>query len=106
MSEFSYDRAKSPFTNDFHPGHQLPTRPFAVQRQPQTDRQANASQDITRMQRLDAGVMRSLNLQAKLEIGAPGDKYEQEADTVAAQVVDRIHSPQMQQKPIQRQDMP
>ena len=32
-------------------------------------------------------------LQPKLTIGAPNDKYEQEADRVAAQVVQRIHSP-------------
>lgn len=32
-------------------------------------------------------------LQAKLTVGAAGDKYEQEADRVAAQVVDSIHSP-------------
>ncbi len=32
-------------------------------------------------------------LQPKLTIGAPNDRYEQEADRVAAQVVQRIHSP-------------
>ncbi|MFH7243422.1 MAG: DUF4157 domain-containing protein [Spirulina sp.] len=32
-------------------------------------------------------------LQPKLTIGAPNDKYEQEADRVAAQVVQRIHAP-------------
>ena len=32
-------------------------------------------------------------LQPKLTIGAPNDPYEQEADRVAAQVVQRIHSP-------------
>ena len=36
----------------------------------------------------------SLPLQAKLTIGPQGDKYEQEADRVAAQVVQQIHSPQ------------
>lgn len=33
-------------------------------------------------------------VQAKLTIGAPGDKYEQEADRVAADVVQRINSPE------------
>jgi len=32
-------------------------------------------------------------LQAKLTIGEPGDKYEQEADRVASQVVEQIHAP-------------
>ncbi|WP_334908639.1 eCIS core domain-containing protein [Nostoc sp.] len=33
-------------------------------------------------------------IQAKLTIGEPGDKYEQEADETARQVVQRIHQPQ------------
>ena len=33
-------------------------------------------------------------IQGKLTIGQPGDKYEQEADEVAAQVVQRINEPQ------------
>ena len=36
-------------------------------------------------------------IQAKLTIGAPGDKYEQEADKVAAQVVNQINAPVAQQ---------
>ena len=38
--------------------------------------------------------MNSSPLQGKLTIGQPGDKYEQEADEVAAQVVQRINEPQ------------
>lgn len=59
-------------------------------------------------------------IQAKLTIGQPGDKYEQEADRVAAQVVNSFHAPttqcealpedEQQKKPeigsIQRQTMP
>jgi hypothetical protein len=37
-------------------------------------------------------------IQAKLTIGAPGDKYEQEADRVAAEVVQQIHAPEIRQK--------
>ena len=37
------------------------------------------------------------SVQARLTVGAVGDKYEQEADAVAAQVVQRINSPQVQQ---------
>lgn len=42
-------------------------------------------------------------LQAKLTVGAANDKYEQEADQVAAQVVKHINSPAMQ-APMQRQE--
>ena len=107
MSEFSNDlsRVFVP-SNDFNPGHQLPGQSFALQQQPQTSNSASSAQDIVRMQQLDAGVMQTLNLQAKLAIGVPGDKYEQEADQVAAQVVERINSPQAQQKPIQREEIP
>lgn len=35
-------------------------------------------------------------LQAKLTIGQPNDPYEKEADRIAAQVVDRIHTPALQ----------
>jgi hypothetical protein len=38
-------------------------------------------------------------IQAKLTIGEPGDKYEEEADTVAAQVVSQINTPQPQETP-------
>lgn len=43
------------------------------------------------------------SVQPKLTIGQPNDKYEQEADRVAAQVVQQIHSPQKtEEKPVQR----
>lgn len=41
-------------------------------------------------------------IQAKLTVGEAGDKYEQEADAVARQVVDKINSPQPQHS-VQRQ---
>ncbi|MEO0969588.1 MAG: DUF4157 domain-containing protein, partial [Cyanobacteria bacterium J06639_18] len=40
------------------------------------------------------------SVQTKLTVGEPGDKYEQEADTVAAKVVQQINSPQTEQ-PVQ-----
>ena len=45
-------------------------------------------------------------VQAKLTVGEPGDKYEQEADSVAAKVVNQINSPQFQQQQqaVQRQE--
>ena len=39
-------------------------------------------------------------VQTKLTLGEPGDKYEQEADTVAAKVVEQINSPKSEQ-PVQ-----
>jgi hypothetical protein len=52
----------------------------------------------------------SLPVQAKLTIGEPGDKYEQEADRVASQVVKQINSPEAAQstqgQSVQRQEEP
>lgn len=49
-------------------------------------------------------------IQPKLTIGAPGDKYEQEADRVAQQVVQQLQSPQIDslhaQPSVQREVMP
>ncbi|AFZ01392.1 DUF4157 domain-containing protein [Calothrix sp. PCC 6303] len=49
-------------------------------------------------------------IQAKLTIGQPGDKYEQEADRVAADVLQRINQPQAmssnQRETIQRMEVP
>ncbi|HBL15024.1 MAG TPA: hypothetical protein DD379_27240, partial [Cyanobacteria bacterium UBA11162] len=49
-------------------------------------------------------------IQAKLTIGQPNDQYEQEADSVAAQVVEQINSPTTPQasqgQTVQRQDVP
>ena len=42
-------------------------------------------------------------IQAKLTIGAPGDKYEQEADAVASRVVNQINSPPA--KTVQREQV-
>ncbi|MBN4003349.1 MAG: DUF4157 domain-containing protein [Nostoc sp. LPT] len=51
-----------------------------------------------------------LAIQPKLTIGEPGDKYEQEADRVAAQVVQRINQPEAvsakQEENIQRIEKP
>ncbi|WP_427160120.1 DUF4157 domain-containing protein [Aliinostoc sp. HNIBRCY26] len=44
-----------------------------------------------------------LGIQTKLTIGEPGDKYEQEADRVAADVVQRINAPQSEDVPAQLQ---
>ncbi|MEC4805753.1 MAG: hypothetical protein SAJ72_15970, partial [Jaaginema sp. PMC 1080.18] len=47
------------------------------------------AQDFSQIPASTAG----MPFQAKLSVGAAGDKYEQEADQVAAAVVDQLHSP-------------
>ncbi|MEH2281901.1 MAG: DUF4157 domain-containing protein [Nostoc sp.] len=44
------------------------------------------------------------SIQAKLTIGEPGDKYEQEADQTARQVMQKIHQPQSEK--LQREELP
>ena len=56
---------------------------------------------MNRLQTLQA--KRMSMIQAKLSIGEPNDKYEQEANAVAAQVVQKINQPQTQQS-VQRVD--
>jgi Domain of unknown function (DUF4157) len=45
----------------------------------------------------------SIPVQAKLTIGQPNDKYEQEADRVAAEVVQKLHAPQTNDSQVQAQ---
>jgi Domain of unknown function (DUF4157)/Regulator of G protein signaling domain len=52
-----------------------------------------SSQKPIQAKPLFGGLSSELSIQPKLTIGAVGDKYEQEADTVASQVVNRINSP-------------
>jgi len=52
----------------------------------------------------------SLPIQPKLTIGAPGDKYEQEADRVAQQVVQRLNASKLgdmqSEQSVQRETLP
>ncbi|MEO1378533.1 MAG: DUF4157 domain-containing protein, partial [Cyanobacteria bacterium J06635_10] len=60
-------------------------------------------EDMVSPQLEDENKQEELNkksIQTKLTVGEPGDKYEQEADTVAAKVVEHINSPKSQQ-PVQ-----
>ncbi|KAM3107274.1 eCIS core domain-containing protein [Phormidesmis sp. 146-33] len=73
----------------------LQTRPFAPQNQASPNLQA---QPLTRQSKGDNLLDRPLfpsrtPIQAKLTIGQLNDKYEQEADQVARQAVQRIHAP-------------
>jgi hypothetical protein len=74
----SRTQAAIPTSSTFNPASQLSgNRPFVV---PSQAHETNASQEPGQFQKLDAGVMNALGIQAQLAIGAPGDKYEQEAD--------------------------
>lgn len=58
---------------------------------------------IQRQSELEAPEDDVTSIQAKLTVGAPGDKYEQEADSVAAQVMS-MSLPSAPSMPIQRQE--
>ncbi|NER79652.1 MAG: hypothetical protein F6K42_08730 [Leptolyngbya sp. SIO1D8] len=64
---FSYDNTKKTVSShNVIPNHQLPGQhPFVVQMQPQAQSKLTTPEQRERIARLDAGVMRSLNLQAK-----------------------------------------
>jgi hypothetical protein len=56
--------------------------------------------------RLKVFAAERMAIQAKLTIGQPNDKYEQEADATAARVVQQINSPiTSQSQPVQRQEI-
>ena len=97
----------------------LKARPFAPQRKPtltaesiqastQLHRAARAGYRLSQLAISSSSGSPSQHLQAKMAIGAPGDKYEQEADRVAQQVVNRIQSSTLHQSPagnaVQRAD--
>jgi hypothetical protein len=97
----------------------LASRPFAVQpTHEEIERSAlrssaSLSQQPTKYQStlgnfaiLNPEGGQAMLVQPKLAIGQVGDKYEQEADQVAQQVVQRLNapqSPQLQKQPLQRQ---
>jgi hypothetical protein len=57
------------------------------------------------MNRLMAFQSKRMAIQAKLSIGEPNDKYEQEADATASKVVQQINSPTQKQS-VQREEIP
>ncbi|MDF5714983.1 MAG: DUF4157 domain-containing protein [Rhizonema sp. NSF051] len=67
------------------------------------------SNQVVRVEKTpDFASIKGKPIQPKLTIGAPGDKYEQEADRVAAQVVNFLNAPVTQQKSqnLQREAIP
>lgn len=106
-------KASSSFTSSPKSSEFLETRPFA----PQVKSPANLQTKSDRVSRfghsfanLAVSSPTTPVIQPKLTIGQPGDKYEQEADRVAADVVQRINQPQAvspkQQATVQRQEVP
>ncbi|MEQ9667841.1 eCIS core domain-containing protein [Coleofasciculus sp. G2-EDA-02] len=107
-------RAELPTTNV------LQTRPFGTPKQASTPRQEMTDLQAQLKQAESFGYnaaniptvpsSSATPIQAKLTIGEPNDKYEQEADQVASQVVNQINSPQsqpsVQGKTVQRETLP
>ncbi|MBE9129621.1 MULTISPECIES: eCIS core domain-containing protein [unclassified Coleofasciculus] len=100
----------------------LETRPFGVPNQGTSQQQETPSIQTQREQAerfgynaaniptFAPGTASPPPIQAKLTIGTPGDKYEQEADQVASQVVSQINAPQTQPstsgQSVQREELP
>ena len=95
------------------------SRPFAVQAQPEantTEQQAtpDLQTQLETAQRFGHSFSKisastPSTIQPKLTIGAPGDQYEQEADRVAQQVVQRLNDPKVEStrsaETVQRESM-
>jgi hypothetical protein len=116
MYSKQYKTAKVSANNSDTPApSQLAPRRVVVQPQFQPTRQnLDAQAQSARVEQSGQGINPNIfkyhppiqprGIQMKLSIGEPGDKYEQEADKVAADVVQRINAPESQE--VQRMDVP
>ena len=101
MKPRQYGRKPAPDTSVVPASNLLQTRPFHAEHTPQPQESAESSTagfDLTKTQSIPTPHPTSAlgqPLQAKLTIGQPNDKYEQEADRVAHDVVQQIHSSQI-----------
>ena len=81
-------------------------RQMAIQAKQSTDAEPVVTVQRKSGNKLKAIAAERMAIQAKLAIGEPNDKYEQEADATAARVVQQINSSTTSQsQPIQRQDL-
>ncbi|WP_414553471.1 hypothetical protein, partial [Anabaena sp. CCY 0017] len=91
------------------------SRRFLVQKPvPQTPQNPDVQAQSARVEQSGQGINPNIfkyhpprqprGIQMKLSIGEPGDKYEQEADKVAADVVQRINAPESEE--VQRMEVP
>ncbi len=85
----------SPKLEDKNKEEKLDLKTVADEEQKQEDIVSPSLEDENKQEDLD-----NQSIQTKLTVGEPGDKYEQEADTVAAKVVEQINSPKSPQ-PVQ-----
>jgi hypothetical protein len=90
-------KAIAPSQSQSHASDRSSTHPIAELQGAIGNRAVNqllANQPIVQAKPMFRGLSHELVIQPKLSIGAVGDKYEQEADRVARQVVDRVDAPQ------------
>lgn len=104
----SFDRKAQSLQASSRVAAPLTSRPFAAPTPQEETLQPYAtgvrSNPLANISILNPDTTPQLPIQPKLTIGAVGDKYEQEADRVAHQVVQRINIPKSKAQPIQRQD--
>ena len=102
MSKRSFPHSRSTsrsLDNVVIPSNTLPSRSFGIQAKPsRRNHNVGSHDDLNYAQQFGHDLTTVVpGIQAKLTVGAPGDRYEQEADQVASQVVQQIHSPQGEQ---------
>lgn len=113
MKHRLYVQKKASSTSQLTPANQFGSRPFAppTEASPQQQQTPDLQTQRENAERLGhnfanipifAPNSTPTPIQPKLTIGQPGDRYEQEADAVARQVVSQINSPQT----VQREEMP
>jgi hypothetical protein len=75
------------------PGSAFQSRPFAPSVQLQSSQNPTENLSLSPISQAPSGLQPRSLLQCKLSIGQVGDHYEQEADRVAQQVVQRLNAP-------------
>ena len=112
----SNQRDKKPSSTTSHSQLPVRSRPFAVPAQPETSQPEvpDLQTQLETAQRFGHSFSKIAastpsTIQPKLTIGAPGDQYEQEADRVAQQVVQRLNDPKVKStrsaETVQRESM-
>ena len=91
MGKLQIPRSKTSDRTPFQPASRAFAPPSAVRRSPQPP--ALASEAALQRAALLGHNVANLPIQAKLTLGPVGDKYEQEADGVARQVMQQISAP-------------
>ncbi|MBD2248036.1 DUF4157 domain-containing protein [Nostoc sp. FACHB-888] len=104
MGEHVGQHKKSTTASFSIPTLKQPTRGFGLE---SSGASSQATTDVQLKKPLGHDISRmSLRPQTKLTVNQPGDVYEQEADKVAQQVMQRMSEPAGNQQSIQRQELP